>query len=100
MAMSEPPAWTAARNERMQAQFPQLAVASPRDILDVDAYNIARGHPPTAFSMRAMQIANYAAQQLPSSPAGPAPAPDAAPGSPAIPTLRQPGTTLGRSVFR
>lgn len=66
MVLSEPKQWTDARRARMQGQYPQLAVGSPDDILNVDAYNLAQRmqtSPVSPFSVDAMRLAAYAGQQ-------------------------------------
>jgi hypothetical protein len=63
VSLSEPAAWTKAREQRMQSTYPQLQVASPGDVMSVDAFKVAQGQAPTSFSKAVLDLANFAAQQ-------------------------------------
>jgi hypothetical protein len=101
MPMGEPVAWTQARDQRLQSQYPQFQVGSPTDVLNVDAFNIAQGGAPSQFSQDVMRLANFAASQMkPSASTQPAQTSSSLPDSsapPASPLLEPPSI---RPVFR
>ena len=61
MGASEPPAWTAARMARLQAQYPEFTVADADGVIGTDGYRAARGESVSAFSQTAMRLAAIAA---------------------------------------
>lgn len=62
-ALSEPPAWTTARSQRLQQQWQQMQVATPNEIMAVDAFNAQTGQPVTPWSQAVMRLGVYAAQE-------------------------------------
>ena len=64
MAMSEPPAWTQARDERMQQQYFQLKYTDPSMLMKFDNYQLNNGAAPSDFSQNVMRLANYATREV------------------------------------
>lgn len=64
MAMSEPPAWTQQRMERMKQQYPEFQYSSPGNVLQVDNYAVNNGGAPTDFSLAVMRLATHAANSM------------------------------------
>ena len=63
MGAFEPPAWSAARKARLQAQYPEFTVADADGVIGTDAYRAARGESVSAFSQTAMRLALIASRQ-------------------------------------
>jgi hypothetical protein len=63
MPMSEPPAWTQARMERLKQQYPELQYADPNRLMQVDNYSVNNSNPPSQFSSSVMRLATFASKE-------------------------------------
>ena len=63
MSMSEPPAWTRARQQRLAAQFPEFTVGDADSVIGTDGYRSVRGEPVSSFSQAVMRLALAAAEE-------------------------------------
>ena len=61
--LSEPRAWTLARQERMKQVYPELGLqsATPDSVLGTDSMRIAGGQMPSKFTQSTVHLANHAA---------------------------------------
>jgi len=60
--LGEPKAWTQARNQRAQMMYPELAMASPEELIQIDTWGVAQGRPVSTFTQQVMRTALYGAQ--------------------------------------
>ena len=56
----EPQDWTAARKQRMESAYPELAANTPDEVLGIDSFAHARGDAPTAFTSTIVSMLSQA----------------------------------------
>lgn len=64
MPMSEPPAWTKARMDRMKQQYFELQYADPNRLMQVDNYSVNNGQAPSQFSTNALRLGTFAVKEM------------------------------------
>lgn len=63
MALGEPKDWAKLRQQRLAQMYPELSVASAKELLDVDAYRMQRGQPPSQFTQQMLNLALFAREK-------------------------------------